>query len=124
MRAHTGENGFTLIEICVVCLVIGILVSIAIPNYARSKAHVNMASCASNQRNLYQAATLYAAEHVVADGAMSCQVLFDNQAAPAGLTDCPDERDGSHDDYVITFLGRQVNEVDCTVDPAGHMWDP
>jgi prepilin-type N-terminal cleavage/methylation domain-containing protein len=124
MRAERREAGFTLLELSIVCLVIGVLASMAIPNYARSKAHVNRTSCWSNQRHLYTAATLYVSEHHVADGVINSQVLLDDGAIASGLADCPDSRDDSHDDYDITVVSGEITAITCRPVTDEHHWDP
>jgi prepilin-type N-terminal cleavage/methylation domain-containing protein len=122
MDEHRLQAGFTLIELCVVCAVIGILAGIALPNYARSKAHVNRAACVSNQRHLFEAATLACADRALADGVTNCQDLLNAGRVPPGLTDCPEQRDGSHDDYLITVQSGVVTGMTCRVEPQEHLW--
>jgi prepilin-type N-terminal cleavage/methylation domain-containing protein len=52
MRALGGDKGFTLVELMVVVLIIGILVGIAIPIYRAMDARARERSCQSNLRSL------------------------------------------------------------------------
>ena len=122
MNKTRRDAGFTMIELMIVCLVIAILAAIAMPNYARSKGHVNMASCASNQRHVFEAMTLYCAEHTLADGVWVSSDLLTLGALPASLTDCPEERDASNDDYEVTVASGCVTALRCRIVPAEHVW--
>lgn len=123
-RDFRAQAGFTLVELSIVCLVIGVLAGMAIPNYARSKAHVNRASCHANQRNIFAAATVYVIEHHVPDGVMNSGDLYLAGAIPSSLADCPEDRDGSHDDYDVTVQAGQVVALACRYDPVEHQWNP
>jgi prepilin-type N-terminal cleavage/methylation domain-containing protein len=116
------QEGFTLVELAIVCVVIGILASIAVPNYARTKARANYASCASNARNLYAAATIYAGDHGIRDAVLGSEDLLAAQAVAASLTDCPDDRDNSHDDYDVTIVAGEATDAVCLIYPGEHVW--
>jgi prepilin-type N-terminal cleavage/methylation domain-containing protein len=63
VRLDTRGKGFTLIELLVVVAVIGILMSIMLPVFARAREKAKQAQCLSNIRQIGQAFWMYAADY-------------------------------------------------------------
>jgi len=62
------SKGFTLLELMIVVVIIGILASIAIPKFGNSKQRAYITSVKSDLRNLVTAEESYFADYVVYTG--------------------------------------------------------
>jgi len=68
-KTVSGEKGFTLIELLVVVAIIGILVAIAIPQFASYKVRANNSTCQADLRNLATAMEAWYVDNTTYAGA-------------------------------------------------------
>jgi len=63
LSSQQRRNGFTLVELLVVIVIIGILSSLLLPAIISGMNTAKISACASNQRQLYQLGIVYATSH-------------------------------------------------------------
>ena len=119
MKKRTSrQGGFTLVEIMIVVAIIGLLASIAIPNFVKARTTAQMNACISNLR--------------VIDGAIQQWALDTKQGDTATVTaadilpylknsvTCPSGGKTFADSYSITTV--QARPA-CLKQPATHKLD-
>ena len=94
-----NRKGFSLVELMIVVVIMGILIAVAIPLYNAITHNANNKTCGSNIKTIKTNATNYIAnynEHV--SGLAQLEDMFDDGQLP----ECPLSRDGDHtNDYTI-----------------------
>lgn len=106
MKKKKSNFGFTLVELMVVVIIIGILVAIAVPVYNNSQEKARSAACLANQKTINEASYQWHLKHGTYPS--DVQELFDNgflQTVPKcsgnefsiinsnGNTECPKASD-------------------------------
>jgi prepilin-type N-terminal cleavage/methylation domain-containing protein len=69
IRKARAERGFTLVEIMIVVLIIGILLAIAVPNFVRARESSRAKACVSNLKQIDAAKEQWAMDNNKSDGA-------------------------------------------------------
>lgn len=89
-----SKNGFTLVEIMIVVAIVGLLATIAIPNFLRARTTSQQKTCISNLRQI--------------DGAVQ-QWALENSATATNQVTVSD---------IENYIGRSTNSVETIVCPA------
>lgn len=63
VRRRSTRRGFTLIELMIVICIVGILLSVLLPSFTRSRSQARLTQCCENLKGLYTAALMYAADN-------------------------------------------------------------
>ena len=69
MNRFKKSKGFTLVEIMIVVLIIGILLAIAVPNFVKARETSRSRTCIGNLKQTVSAKEQYAMENRLASGA-------------------------------------------------------
>lgn len=80
MRRTRNQKGFTIMELMIVIVIIGILIAIAIPAYNNFRAAAQARACQSNMRTILSANGLYMAEFGVDAPNIGALVPYMNNA--------------------------------------------
>jgi len=68
MRMHSNQRGFTLIEVVIIIVILGILAAVAIPKYQDLSGEAKEAAARSSLGSLRSAITIYYATQAVKTG--------------------------------------------------------
>ena len=106
------DNGFTLVELMVVVLIIGILVAIAVPAFNLSLAEARKRSCFANQRTVEGAYCAYVASVGPTAPSFSDFASLMGELVPVYLHRVPECPAGG------SYSWQTAGELNCGV--AGH----
>lgn len=112
--SNRRRKGFTLIEIMIVVLIIGILLAIAIPNFMRARETSRAKSCCANLKQIETAKEQYAMDNKLADGDPIPNDGADLWAAGGYIKQAPECPSGG--DYTVDVIGENAS---CSGNPDG-----
>jgi prepilin-type N-terminal cleavage/methylation domain-containing protein len=113
--SNTNRRGFTLVEIMIVVAIIGLLASIAIPNFMKSRETANQTACISNLRQIEGAIQMWSLETRKDSG--QTVAYEDISAYMRNLVACPSGGKTFADSYTITTVDTRPT---CQRRPEAH----
>ena len=112
--ARKARHGFTLVEIMIVVLIIGILLAIAVPNFIRARETSRAKSCTSNLKQIDSAKEQWAMDNKIPAGSTTAPTFTDLVGATKYIKSTPSCP--SNGTYTINAIG--TNPV-CSVGNNG-----
>ena len=100
MRKLMNKKGFSLVELMIVVVIMGILIAVAIPLYGAITENANNKTCANNIKTIKSNAAAYKTNYNASVASLAdVQSMFEDKQVP----ECPlSDNDNHTDDYVIS----------------------
>lgn len=111
------KDGFTIIELMIALAVIAIILSIAIPNYAKSRLESQKNTCIANLRQINSAIDQWVIENKIQTGAVPSEV--DDESIYSYLKGSRPRCPGAGV-YTIHAVG-SAEQVTCSLSSNGHV---
>lgn len=109
MRKMMNKKGFSLVELMIVVVIMGILIAVAIPLYGAITENANNKTCTNNIKAIKSNAATYKASYNANVDAAQLKKMFDDGKIP----DCPFDQDGDNTDYDISLETNGAVKVAC-----------
>jgi prepilin-type N-terminal cleavage/methylation domain-containing protein len=106
------NKGFTLVEIMIVVLIIGILMAIAVPNFIQARSTSRKNSCIANLKQIDSAKEQFAMETKLDTGA----TVLSTDLAPTYIKSFPSCPGGGV--YTVAVVGTNPS---CSLSASGHV---
>jgi prepilin-type N-terminal cleavage/methylation domain-containing protein len=104
MNFRRKVHAFTLVEIMIVVLILGIIAAIAVPSWIQSRDRSRRMTCLANMRTMEDAKDLYAISKRLASGAAVDEAELFNEYIKGGVMPiCP-----SNGNYTLNVIGTSV----------------
>lgn len=116
MNNNTRE-GFTIIELMIVLAIIAIILSVAIPNYAKSRFESQKNACIANLRQINSAVDQWVIENKIATGTVPSE--SDDEGIYSYLKGSRPRCPGAGI-YTIHTVG-SAEQVTCSLSSKGHV---
>jgi prepilin-type N-terminal cleavage/methylation domain-containing protein len=120
MKMFRKDEGFTLVELMVVVLIIGILVAIAIPVFNAASSSARQKACFSNQRTIEGAVEQYLAaapDNSRPNGAVNAASVLIASNYIKEVPVCPSDTATTKVTYTYTSSSRSTT---CPISYASH----
>jgi len=127
MRKLMSKKGFTLVELMIVIVIMGILVAVAVPVYGAVTKNAEKKTCISNMRDMKSSASTYQmqggtnGDQIVVAAGQSSELKADasylKMFDAGNLPTCPSE--GTYSVLIVNTDGVYSFPVTCTVE--GHV---
>lgn len=124
MRKLMNKKGFSLVELMIVVVIMGILIAVAIPLYGAITKNANNKTCAANIRNIKANAAAYKSSYDTNVTSLSeIAGMFDDGNMPK----CPINKENP---YTVSINANGAAEVKCPNNgtdghaPEGHVDAP
>ena len=109
MRKLMNKKGFSLVELMIVVVIMGILIAVAIPLYGAITENANNKTCANNIKTIKSNAAAYKTNYNQnVTSYQDIESMFEDKRMP----ECPLKDDGNHaNDYIVGIADASTGAV-------------